>query len=198
MKLKASERNASEESAPEDTSSEAKSSEARSSEARLSEAPHQKPLHRVDKIQCTKCTTTNSAHASATNISATCLNIKTRITVILLQTMFRFKWNRFEISSSYDKYQIRQKINGEESELQARQVDVTANSQRLSNPLYIGIKTWRKQQLNTPSKRQILCAKRRKQNINNLENSFNSSYLRILKCLRKTESVLFVLYCEYL
>ena len=25
----------------------------------------------------------------------------------------------------------------------ARQVDVTANSQRLSNPLYIGIKTWR-------------------------------------------------------
>jgi len=34
-------------------------------------------------------------------------------------------------------------INGEESKLQARQVDVTANSQRLSNPLYIGIKTWR-------------------------------------------------------
>ena len=38
----------------------------------------------------------------------------------------------------------------------ARQVDVTASSQRLSNPLYIGIKTWRleiytynKQKVNT-------------------------------------------------
>jgi len=38
----------------------------------------------------------------------------------------RFNWNRFEISSSKDKYQIRKKINGEESKLQARQVDVTA------------------------------------------------------------------------
>jgi len=37
---------------------------------------------RVDKVQCTKCTTTNSAHASATTISATCLHIKTRITVM--------------------------------------------------------------------------------------------------------------------
>ena len=55
---------------------------------------------RVDKVQCMKCTTTNSAHASATTISATCLYIKTRITVILLQTLFRFKWNGFEISSS--------------------------------------------------------------------------------------------------
>ena len=90
---------------------------------------------RIDKVQCTKCTTTNSAHASATTISATCLYIKTRITVILLQTLFRFKWNGFEISSSKDNYQIRQRINGEESKLQARQVDVTANSQRLSNPL---------------------------------------------------------------
>jgi len=92
-------RNASEESTPEDTSS-----EARSSEARLSEAYHQKPLHqklnRVDKIQCTKCTTTNSAHASTTTISATCLYIKTRITVIFLQTLFRLKRNGFEISSS--------------------------------------------------------------------------------------------------
>jgi len=90
---------ASEESAPEDTSSEAKSSE-----ARLSEASHQKPLHqklnRVDKVQCTKCTTTNSAHASATTISATCLYIKTRITVIFLQTLFRLKRNGFEIGSS--------------------------------------------------------------------------------------------------
>jgi len=48
------------------------------------------------------------------------------------------------------------------------------------------------------SKRPTLCAKRRIQNINNLENSFNSLYLRILKCLRKTKSVLFALYCEYL
>jgi len=40
-------------------------------------------------------------------------------------------------------------INGEESKLQARQVDVTANSQRLSNPLYIGMKTWRTKQQDT-------------------------------------------------
>jgi len=109
LKLKASKRiaseeNASEESAPEHTSSEAKSSKARSSEARLSEASHHKPLHqklnRVDKVQCTKCTTTNSAHASATTISATCLYIKTSIIVIFLQTLFRLKWNGFEISSS--------------------------------------------------------------------------------------------------
>jgi len=55
-----------------------------------------------------------------------CLYIKTRITITLLQTLFLFKWNRFEISSSKDKYQIRQKINGKESKLQERQVDVTA------------------------------------------------------------------------
>jgi len=55
---------------------------------------------RVEKVQCTKCTTTNSAHASATTIFANCLYIKTRITVILLQTLFCFKWNGFEISSS--------------------------------------------------------------------------------------------------
>jgi len=116
-------RNESEDRAPEDTSLEARSSEAMVIRSYFT---------RVDKVQCTKCTTTNSAHASAT-----CLYIKTRITVILLQTLFRFKWNRFEISSSYDNYQIRQKINGEESKLQARQVDVTASSQRLSNPLYI-------------------------------------------------------------
>ena len=55
-----------------------------------------------------------------------CLYIKTKLTVALLQTLLRFKWNGFEISSSKDIYQIRQKINGEESKLQARQVDVTA------------------------------------------------------------------------
>jgi len=90
---------------------------------------------RVDKVQCTKCTTTNYAHAFATTISASFLYIKTRITVILLQALFRLKWNGFEISSSKDSYQIRQKINGEESKLQARQVDVPASSQHLSNPL---------------------------------------------------------------
>jgi len=60
--------------------------EATSSEARSSGASHQKLLHQklksVDKVQCTKCTTTNSAHASATTISASCLYIKTRITVM--------------------------------------------------------------------------------------------------------------------
>ena len=61
-----------------------------------------------------------------------CLYIKTRLTVTLLQTLLRFKWNGFEISSSQNKYQIRQKINGEESKLQARQVDVTA---KFSTPL---------------------------------------------------------------
>ena len=44
---------------------------------------------------------------------------------------------------------------------------------------------------NIKQKRPSLYAKRRIQSINNLENSFNSLYLRILKCLRKTESVLF-------
>ena len=122
-----------------------------------------------------------------------CLYIKTSITITLLQTLFLFKWNGFEISSSQDNYQMRQKINGEESKLQARQVDVTANSQRLSNPLYIGIKTRR-----YIYKANTLCAKRRKQNINNLENSYNSSYLRILKCLEKQSLFCFVLYCEYL
>jgi len=35
-------------------------------------------------------------------------------------------------------------------------------------------------------------------NINNLEDSFNSSYLRILNCLEKQSLFSFVLYCEYL
>jgi len=47
---------------------------------------HQKLLHQklksVDKVQCTKCTTTNYVPASATTISASCLYIKTRITVM--------------------------------------------------------------------------------------------------------------------
>jgi len=51
--------------------------------------------------------------------------------------LFLFKWNGFEISSSKDKYQIRQKIKGEESKLQARQVDVTAKfSTSLKTSIY--------------------------------------------------------------
>jgi len=73
------------------------SSEARSLEARTSEASHQKLLHqklkRVDKVQCTKCTTTNSAPASATTISASCLYIKTRITVMFADIVpFLLEW----------------------------------------------------------------------------------------------------------
>jgi len=71
-------------SAPEATSSEATSPEARSSEAY-----HQKLLHQkrksVDIVQCMNCTTTNSAHASATTISASCLYIKIRITVMFAE-----------------------------------------------------------------------------------------------------------------
>ena len=94
---------------------------------------------------------------------------------------------------------MRQKINGEESKLQARQVDVTAKfSTSLKSSRNRDEDLENNNKKTTSSKRPILCAKRRKQNINNLENSFKCSNLRILKCLRKTESVLFVLYCEYL
>jgi len=51
---------------------------------------------RVDKVRCTKCTTTNSAHASATTISATCLYIKTRITVMFADVVpleMEWIWN---------------------------------------------------------------------------------------------------------
>jgi len=61
-------------------------SEETAPEATSSEASHQKLLHQrlksVDKVQCTKCTSTNSAPASATTISASCLHVKTRITVM--------------------------------------------------------------------------------------------------------------------
>ena len=88
--------------APEDTSSEARTSEAKV----IRSYDHQKhisseaPFIRVDKGQCTKCTTTNSALVSATTFSVTCLQIKTRITTILEQTLFLWKRNGFEISSS--------------------------------------------------------------------------------------------------
>ena len=54
-----------------------------------------------------------------------CLYSKTKITVTLLQKLFLLFWNGFELSSSKDKYQIRQRIKGEESKLQIRHVDVT-------------------------------------------------------------------------
>ena len=81
----------------------------------------------------------------------------------------------------------------------ARQVDVTT---KFSMPFNSSIN--RDEDLENKytsrhsSKRPILCAKRRKQNINYLENSFNYSYLRILKCLEKQSLFCLVLYCEYL
>jgi len=98
-----------------------------------------------------------------------CLYIKTRLTVTLLQTLLRFKWNGFEISSSKDKYQIRQKMNGEESKLQARQVDVTVKfSTSLKSSINRDEDLENKKRTRTiQAKRSILCAKRRKQNINN-------------------------------
>jgi len=86
----------------EDTSSEARTLEAKV----IRSYDHQKhisseaPFIRVDKGQCTKCTTTNSALVSATTFSVTCLQIKTRITTTLQQTLFLWKRNGFEISSS--------------------------------------------------------------------------------------------------
>ena len=81
------------------TSSEARSLEARSSEASHQKLPHQK-LKSVDKVQCTKCTTTNSASASTTTISASCLYIKTRITVTfadIVPSLLEWIWNWFLI-----------------------------------------------------------------------------------------------------
>ena len=78
--------------------------EATSSEARSWEASHQKLLHQklksVDKVQCTKCTTTNFAPASATTISASCLYIKARITVMfadIIPSLLEWIWNWFFI-----------------------------------------------------------------------------------------------------
>ena len=104
LKLKASEGIAFEENASEESTLEYTSSEARSSEARSSEASNQKLLHQkrksVDKVQCTKRTTTNSAHASTTTISASCLYIKTRITVMFadsVPSLVEWIWNWFFI-----------------------------------------------------------------------------------------------------
>ena len=128
-----------------------------------------------------------------------CLYIKTRITITLLQTLFLFKWNGFEISSSQDSYQIRQKINGEESKLQARQVDATAKfSTSLKSSIYRDKDLKNKNNDIHAYTRPILSVQNVEKHINNLENSYNSSYLRILKCLEKQSLFCFVLYCEYL
>jgi len=65
---------------------------------------HQKLLHQklksVDKVQCTKCTTTNSAYASATTISASCLLYRTRITVMfadIVPSLLEWIWSCFSI-----------------------------------------------------------------------------------------------------
>ena len=83
----------------------------------------------------------------------------------------------------------------------ARQVDVTANSQRLSKPIYIYI--YRDEDLEnnnntTTRKRPILCAKRRKHKHQQLREFFQLIYLRIPKCLEKQSLFCFVLNCEYL
>jgi len=104
--------------APEDTSSEARSSEAMVIRSISPEATSPElTKYNVRSVQ------PRTLQPPSLQL---CLYIKTRLTVTLLQTLLRFKWNGFEISSSKDKYQIRQKINGEESKLQVRQVDVTA------------------------------------------------------------------------
>ena len=103
--------------APEDTSSEARSSEATVIRSISPEATSPElTKYNVRSVQ------PRTLQPPSLQL---CFHIKTRITITLLQTLFLFKWNRFEISSSKDKYQIRQKINGEESKLHARQVDVT-------------------------------------------------------------------------
>ena len=100
LKLRASERFASERNASEETSLKKALLKTRHQKQGYQKHLIRSHFTRVDKVQCTKCTTTNSAHASTTTISATCLYIKTRITVIFLQTLFRLKRNGFEISSS--------------------------------------------------------------------------------------------------
>ena len=57
----------------------------------------------------------------------------------------------------------------------ARQVDVTANSQRLSKPIYIyiGMKTWKITTILLQEKGQYSVQNVENININNLENSSN-------------------------
>jgi len=81
----------------------------------------------------------------------------------------------------------------------ARQADVTAKfSTSLKTSIYRDEDLENTYKNAITRKRPILCEKRRKQNINNLENSFNCSNLRILKCLEKQSLFCLELYCEYL
>ena len=127
-----------------------------------------------------------------------CLYNKTKITVTLLQKLFLLFWNGFELSSSQDKYQIRQRIKGEESKLQEGQVDVTA---KFSTSLNSSIN--RDEDLENiytsrhTSKGQYSVQKRRNKH-QQLREFFQLIYLRIPKCLEKQSLFCFVLYCEYL
>jgi len=94
LKLKASEENASEESTPEDVVIRSKDIRSKNIRSYFTRSL------RVDKVQCTKCTTTNSAPASATTISASCLYIKTKITVMfadIVPSLLEWIWNWFFI-----------------------------------------------------------------------------------------------------
>jgi len=75
--LESQKHSASEESAPEDDVI-----RSQFSRSKFIRSQFLQRLKSVDKVQCTKCTTTKSAHVSATTISALCLLYKTRITTI--------------------------------------------------------------------------------------------------------------------
>ena len=93
-----------------------------------------------------------------------CLYNKTKITVTLLQKLFLLFQNGFEISSSQDNYQIRQKIKGEESKLQSKTVDVTAKfSTSLNSSVNRDEDLENKCQTTYTHTRPIFCAKRQKQ-----------------------------------
>jgi len=80
-------RNESEDRAPEDTSSEARSSEAM-------------VIRSISPEATSPELTKYNVRSAQPRTLQLCLYIKTRITVILLQTLFRFVWNGFEIISS--------------------------------------------------------------------------------------------------
>ena len=130
-----------------------------------------------------------------------CLHIKTKITVSWLQSLFLLLWNGFEISSSQDNYQIRQKIKGEESKLQARQL-----MQRLilnvSQNLYIyrdeGLEKIRQTQIYTSRKRPYSVLKRRKQTSTTQRILPIVFILEFSSVLKKQSLFCFALYCEYL
>jgi len=99
--------------APEDTSSEARTSEA----LVIRSISRQKLLHQSWQRTLYEVYDHDLCNHLLCNL---CRCNKTKITVILLQTMFLLFWSGFELSSSYDNYQIRQNIKGEESKLQSK------------------------------------------------------------------------------